>query len=291
MIQFIFTFLPSTILGFIFIILGLKLKMKRLEKIKNGVTARVIDIKVNEKRSKDGYLKKEKYTLTLEYLYNNQLIKGNIDSIYDYSIGSEIIVQLYADKVAFILSSPSKNVTDNYNSLNLSGYMILIGIGCYLLIFTILGLILQLGSYVDEKYFSALVIIIILCLIGGVFISYLQKTSKILKDIKYLEYEKINAKIIDVKRHSKMSNNRTITRYYPVVQYDYDGKTYNKVIYEIKELHELNLGNEYVIYRHRRTGEIITEMAIKRYQFSFRIYFILIILILVGIILTMLSCI
>lgn len=290
MIEFIFTFFPSLIIGVIFIILGFKLKSNKENKYKNGVKARVVSIKVNEKRTKEGYLKQEKYTLTLEYLYKGQLIKGKIDSIYDYEIDSEIVVQLYDDKVAFILSDPSKSITDNYNSLNLSGYMILLGIGFFLVGFTFLGIIVHLGSAIDEKYISAFVIIIILIIIGCIFIRGLLKASKLLKEVKYLEYEKIVAKVVDIK-NSTSSNDNNIKKYYPVIQFDYDGKTYNKVIYESKELYELNIGNEIIIYKHRKTNEIITDMIIKKNQFNFRLFFIMILMVLVGIVSTMLLCI
>lgn len=290
MIEFIFTFFPSLIIGVIFIILGFKLKSNKENKYKNGVKARVVSIKVNEKRTKEGYLKQEKYTLTLEYLYKGQLIKGKIDSIYDYEIDSEIVVQLYDDKVAFILSDPSKNITDNYNSLNLSGYMILLGIGFFLVGFTFLGIIVHLGSAIDEKYISAFVIIIILIIIGCIFIRGLLKASKLLKEVKYLEYEKIVAKVVDIKNSTSSSDNN-IKKYYPVIQFDYDGKTYNKVIYESKELYELNIGNEIIIYKHRKTNEIITDMIIKKNQFNFRLFFIMILMVLVGIVSTMLLCI
>lgn len=290
MIEFIFTFFPSLIIGVIFIILGFKLKSNKENKYKNGVKARVVSIKVNEKRTKEGYLKQEKYTLTLEYLYKGQLIKGKIDSIYDYEIDSEIVVQLYDDKVAFILSDPSKSVTDNYNSLNLSGYMILLGIGFFLVGFTFLGIIVHLGSVIDEKYISAFVIIIILIIIGCIFIRGLLKASKLLKEVKYLEYEKIVAKVVDIKNSTSSSDNN-IKKYYTVIQFDYDGKTYNKVIYESKELYELNIGNEIIIYKHRKTNEIITDMIIKKNQFNFRLFFIMILMVLVGIVSTMLLCI
>lgn len=290
MIEFIFTFFPSLIIGVIFIILGFKLKSNKENKYKNGVKARVVSIKVNEKRTKEGYLKQEKYTLTLEYLYKGQLIKGKIDSIYDYEIDSEIVVQLYDDKVAFILSDPSKSVTDNYNSLNLSGYMILLGIGFFLVGFTFLGIIVHFGNVIEEKYISAFVIIIILIIIGCIFIRGLLKASKLLKEVKYLEYEKIVAKVVDIKNSTSSSDNN-IKKYYPVIQFDYDGKTYNKVIYESKELYELNIGNEIIIYKHRKTNEIITDMIIKKNQFNFRLFFIMILMVLVGIVSTMLLCI
>ena len=55
MIEFIFTFFPSLIIGVIFIILGFKLKSNKENKYKNGVKARVVSIKVNEKRTKEGH--------------------------------------------------------------------------------------------------------------------------------------------------------------------------------------------------------------------------------------------
>lgn len=248
-IRFLTSFL---LLGILLLIIGLLLK--KYNKNRKIIKAKVIKVVSDDLRNMDDQLVVKKNIVYLEYTLNNQIMVSEIESKKDYLINSYIDVEYNNGIVTSIVNDYSK-----------IGNKIMI-IGVVMFVFSFLAVILQKIRLSDVNndvlensiaYFLLGILVVLVCKLA---FDILKNMIKIKKGI----YKEFNAEIVDVE-----SVGANI--YLPIIRYEYNNTLKNKVVAEKIDINLVNIGDEILVYKDVETRDIKTKREIQRMKDKFAI--------------------
>lgn len=290
-IELFFSMIPVLVIGILIFILSLKQKKKYEEKIKKATKATVASVRVEESRNREGFLIRNNYVLGLAFLYEGTYIVKEYSSIYEYEVDSIIDVEVKDGNIKSILSNPPGDVMDNLRSLNLKWHQILFYISMFLFIFVGVGFVLNLVDYLGEEYeFLECIVLIIFILSGYIFLNKTKdKYQRKYKLIKSGGYSAIMGKIVDIKKTIRYKDHRKYEHYYPIIEYQEGYDIKKKVIYNNMSKDYNKLGDNFLIYKDRISGEILSENDVKFLDLKVKIIKGINILLLISIVLCVIS--
>ena len=238
--------------------LGLNAKKNYNKKRSSATKATVVDVKVEEERTDDGFYKSCSYILTLSYLHNGSYVSYNYKSLYEYEVGSVIDVDVYNGIVYSILTEPAKDIMDKVIDFNLKGHKVLIYLGMFLLGFAIFGFIVSLIDYMGPQFIflECLIFELIMLYVYRLLIKLKEKMERKYNLIISGGYSCLTGKVVDKKKEVRRTKNGYTDIYYPIVLYN-DGFSSKKRVLSVSK--DYDIGEDVIIYKDRITKDILSR--------------------------------
>lgn len=261
--NFLLNALPLLLFSLILCVIGCMLYFKQVKKKQSAINASVVGLVRHGKHNYDGYLIKETYDITIEYLKDGIIKKDTIrNHMFAYNPGDQILIVV--DDAHIEILTQTNNCFYSHNIVHPKWYKIFIIVSVLIAMLSFASVLPNEGK---SGFLTAIVFTGLLTCVLQLFVVKMKNKTNILIN---KSYDTVIATIIDIRRDSKRTTvahsqtntpSNTSVKYFYNVSYEWNNRYFFCNLPKQESSNINMIGRNIKLKVDKYTGEYINEIT------------------------------